>query len=81
MKSIIIIAAMLFCMASCNNPSSPARTMTDSTSVNSNMDTAPGNMNADTMNRGNMNADTMNNRGNMNNTDTMNNRRPADSLR
>jgi len=60
MKVLIMIAAIAFYSASCNNPSSPARTTTDSTSVNSTMDN---------------NAGTMNNSDTMNNTDTMNNRR------
>lgn len=70
MKRTIIIAAIAFCFASCNNPSSPARSNMDSTSVNSNMNTNPGAMN---------NADTMNNSGTMN-RDTMNNPTPTDTM-
>ena len=43
MKTLLIIAAFALCSAACNNPSSPSRTETDSTSVN-NMDN-----NTDTM--------------------------------
>lgn len=78
MKSTIIVAAIFFCIASCNNPSSPAGTNTDSSSINSGMNnTSPGTMNnSDTMNNSNMN-----NSGNMNNTDSTNNVGTPDSLR
>jgi hypothetical protein len=50
MKKIFIIAAFALCTASCNNPSSPSGTPTDSTSVNT-MDNNGTMNNTDTMNR------------------------------
>lgn len=65
MKSTIIIAAIVFCMASCNNSGTSLTTDTDSSTINSGMnDTLTGTMN---------NSDTMNNSGNRSNSDSTGN--------